>query len=332
MPYFRLQARLWFKTKQLRVLVSAAISLVGLLFAEVAWAERVLSIDTIPDFNFGTWANAGSLSATTSVCAASWDTTGDKGLNYRTLIDNVFSATDYYLYLGGNTAATGNSRIKITFEHKDSFTSAWEVMSVDSFEQPQKGQPPNCPGGNNFQLRVNISSTELSSKLGGEYIGYFSPELKDGNLSATAPSFSVSISVGGVPEVKISHLDSINFGQHSGLGDISATETFCIYSSADNGAYRISISSTGQDAEGHYLVATASADKIPMAVSFVDNGTGPGTTALTDNFAYGNGDNSDTDCSGGDNAALTFDLQESDLQAASTGQYSEQITLLVEPE
>lgn len=324
------------QTKNKLVMLALALACLLSLSINEAAAEKTISIETARDYEFGIWANAGSLSSTQTLCAVAWDDkNGGSSKNYSTLVQNIMGSGGYYLYLDGNDSATGTSRIQVTMAHADSSdNNTFETLIEDSWEsQKQRGQAPGCPNGPSSQLRVDIASTELANKLGGDYIGYFRQSIKEGREKVDAQgSFAVSITIGGVPQVQISHLGSIDFGAHSGLGDLSASESFCIYSSAPNGAYRLSISSVGQDANGHYLEDLSSTDRIPLAVLYANNGTGPGTIPITNNYVYGNGDSINTNCSGNDNTTLTLRLAEADLQAASTGRYSGQITILVEPE
>lgn len=305
------------------------------LSIEDAHAERFLTIETLQDYDFGTWANAGSLSTSNTVCAVAWDSgAGGKERNYSVRVD-ALAGSGYTLFLDGDSSANASSRIQINIDHADSLNSSpYETLVEGQWEnQKQKGQAPGCPNGDNSDFRVSIESTELSGKLGGTYFAYFQQSIREGNDTATAlGSFAVSVTIGGVPQVQISQLDSINFGQHSGLGDLSASESFCIYSSAVAGAYRMSISSTAQDSAGHYLTESLGSDRIPLTILYSANGTGPGTTPVTDNFVSGNGDSASTNCSGSNNTTLTLQLSELDLQAASSGSYTEQLTLLIEPE
>lgn len=311
-----------------RPVLSCLALLFTVLFADPSEAQTV-TLGSLADYNFGSWANAGNLSQTNNTCGTAILSNG-RASNYQTtLTDELTAATgSFYLYLDGDTAS---SSIEITIEQQDLFSDDWEFLTESTADNSQDSPDSNCPSGNNYYLRVNIASSEMSGKPGGDYEGFFRATITKGSKTASR-DFYVYLTVAASPEVQISHLNSINFGQHQGVGDISVTETFCVYSSASGGTYRISVDSTGESGGNHYLVATSGPDKIPMTIRFADNGTGPGTVTLNANSTTGNGHTSSTDCAGTDNAALTFSLDESDLQAASTGTYSEQITILIVPE
>jgi hypothetical protein len=220
-------------------------------------------------------------------------------------------------------------------EHADALDrNTFVTLSENTWStQARNGQPPLCPSGENYKLRVSISSTELSTKLPGDYTGVFRQSVDSGNTRVDASnSFTVSITVSGISQVKISRLDSVNFGTHSGLQNITVTEKFCVYSSAANGAYRLSINSANQDANGHYLIGPAGADLLPMSITFAANAVGPATEPISNNSVRGAGNTLSDSCSGGDNAMLTLSLEEADLQAASTGSYAGLLVLLIEPE
>ncbi len=335
MPISRSNFRFGFIQTKIKLAVVALFLIFSLpLSIEHAVAQRSLSIETARDYNFGIWANAGNLSSTQTLCAVAWDAK-NAGRNYSVLLRNLIAGGGYYLYLDGDVNATGTSRIQISFAHADAFSgNTYETLIEGSWEtQKQKGQAPGCPNGGNSHLRVNIESTELASKRGGDYIGYFRQSIKEGSLQVDAIStFAVSLTIGGVPNVQISHLDSIDFGAYSGFGDLSADESFCVYSASYNGAYRLSVSSTGQDVNGHFIEEVSGLGRIPLTILYAASGAGPGSEVITNNYVYGQGDSASTDCSGKENTTLTLQLSESDLQSAPTGTYSGQLTILVEPE
>ena len=308
--------------------VHSAFLLAFLLISTPALGQRQAALDPIADYDFGSWANAGSLSLTNTTCATMIRNNGSLD-EYRVRVSDLYTSAsgNFYLFLDGNNASTS---IEVTVEHMDISEGTYDLLQEGSQVEDDHDSPAvNCPSGDNLYLRVNIASSELAGKPGGDYEGYFALRVKRGNALATE-NFYVRVTVAASPKVQISHLDSVDFGQHNGLGDLSVTETFCIYSS--EGSYNISVDSTGRTGGNHYLLATSGGDEIPLAILFADNGTGPGTVQLNANTASGTGHTSSTDCAGTDNASLTFQLAESDLQAASTGTYSEQITILIVPE
>lgn len=317
------------------VLMASALMCMLSLSVEEAAAQRVLTIESASDFDFGVWANAGSVSSTQLLCAVSWNQTTNRARTYNTLVQNLQRNGSFHLYLDGNRNATGSSRITISMEHADALDgNTFEILQENNWSnQDRNGQPPLCPSGKNYKLKISISGTELATKLPGDYTGVFQQSISSGRTEVVASSsFAVAITVGGISQVKISRLDSVNFGTHSGLQNISVTEKFCVYSSAANGAYRLSISSASQDANGHYLIGPAGADPLPMSIAFADNAVGPATEPITNNSVQGTGNTLSDSCSGGDNAMLTLSLEEADLQAASTGSYTGLLVLLIEPE
>ena len=316
------------------VLMALALMCLSLSVEEAA-AQRVLTIEAASDYDFGVWANAGSVSSTQTLCAVAWRTGNNRSTAYTTRVQNLERNGSFEIYLNGDRNATGSSRITISMEHADALDrNTFVTLSENTWStQARNGQPPLCPSGENYKLRVSISSTELSTKLPGDYTGVFRQSVDSGNTRVDASnSFTVSITVSGISQVKISRLDSVNFGTHSGLQNITVTEKFCVYSSAANGAYRLSINSANQDANGHYLIGPAGADLLPMSITFAANAVGPATEPISNNSVRGAGNTLSDSCSGGDNAMLTLSLEEADLQAASTGSYAGLLVLLIEPE
>jgi len=301
--------------------------------------NQAIYIDAPANYNFGLWANAGNLSDIKTSCAVATQIQGSNGLsskNYSVKVTNLDTGDGFYLYLDGNTSNTGNRRIEVSIKHADILAGTpFEFLYSDLYEsQKHPGQLPGCVSGHNSALKVDIGSAELSSKIAGDYVGNFEIWIKEGGDEFPSPtSFSISVSVGGFAKVQISHLDTVSFGQYSGTGNLSADESFCVYSEGINGAYRISLSSASQDSSGNfYMTESASGDQLPLQIFFSDSGFGSGTIPMTSNYVSAIGDFNDTNCSGNDNATLSMLLAASDLQSARSGIYQDVITILVEPE
>lgn len=313
--------------------IAFSLTLISLGTSNTYGQSDELSIETPSDYVFGTWTT-GSLSQTTLSCVVA--VRGGKTKNYKTKVVNVDTGDGFYLYRNGVTSSTGNERIEVTFEHTDTLqgSNPYELLYHDNYEsQPHTGQDQGCPNGDNSSLKVSISASELSGKLGGDYIGYFDQVIRESSLEAsTMQAFAVEVTVGAVAQVQISHLDGISFGQYGSTGDLSADEHFCVHSSAANGAYRLSVSSNNQASGNFFMVDSSINASIPMAVLFSASGSGSGTIPMTSNSVSATGDSSSTDCSGGDNATLTMSLTEADLLAAKTGSYVETLIIFVEPE
>lgn len=316
------------------ILIVFSLTLMTLGASNTHGASNELSIETPNDYDFGTWTT-GSLSDTTLSCAVSFR--GNKQKNYRIKVENVDTGDGLYLYRNGVTSSTGNERIEVTIEHTDVLNGGnpYEVLFEDVYEnQSHEGHEPGCPSGDNSSLRVSISASELSGKLGGDYIGYFDLWIKESNSEvSTTTSFAIEITVGAVSQVQISRLDTVAFGQYGSSGNLSFDEHFCVHSSASNGGYRLSVSSTNQDSNGNFYMADdSSGATIPLSILFSASGSGSGTIGMTSNAVSANGDSGSTNCSNTDNATLTMVMTEAVLQAAETGSYSETLEILVEPE
>ena len=303
-----------------------------------AIAKDFIDAGRINDILFGTWSNSGNWSTTTSHCVVSATSKKPRGgastVYYNAKVRNRDANDGFYLYLNGNKNATGNEKILISIEHRDLLEpSAYESLSENQYDtHPHNGQFDKCVSGDNSELRVNVSASELATKVNGDYSGRYAFVAQNDDRNGRA-RFDIEISVQRSTEVKISKLDPVNFGQHSGVGNLRADERLCVYSSTTNGSYRLSINAANQDAGGNfYLAESISGALIPMAVRFSDSATGSATNTILNGFFNGFGNNSSADCGGGNNATLTLSMDEADLQAASTGNYSETLVILVEPE
>lgn len=318
-----------------------SLPLLALFCVEESMAQdRALEIETPTDYNFGTWSNSGSVSASTTTCAVSAQNVSRQddwsSRNYKVKVKNLDTSAGFYLFLDGDSSNTGSRRIKIDMYHADLLDSGFYELLVENIyeSQNQKGQAPGCPDGDNSSLRIDISAAELGGKVSGDYSGEFEIWIQESNSEVVSTgSFLVLITVGGAAKVKISNLDNIDLGQYSGTGAITKNETFCVYSESINGAYRISLSSTNQDSSANfYLMDDSTGEKIPLQIYFSDSGTGPGTTPMTANSVSALGNSADPYCAGIDNATVTMALSAQALEVARAGSYRSTLLLLVEPE
>lgn len=295
--------------------------------------NTILTIETPDDYNFGTWTT-GSLSQTTLSCAVA--ERDNKTKNYKTKVENLDTGDGFFLYRNGVTSSIGNERIQVTIEHTDTLqgSNPYELLYENVYEnQKHKAQEDGCPNGDNSSLKVSISNSELSTKLAGNYIGYFDQWIKEGKKKAVTTSpFTIEITIGAVSQVQISRLDTVAFGQYGRSGNLSADEHFCVHSSASGGGYKISVSSENEASGNFYMVDDSTGATIPLSILFSASGSGSGTINMASNTVSAIGDSGSTNCSNTDNATLTMLMTEADLLAAETGSYSERLEILVEPE
>jgi len=296
--------------------------------------------DFSSDFLFGTWSDDGSVSVSQTQCIASASTAHPNGnggvaFPYYVKVSNLNDTGGYYLYLDGNSANTGNSRIEVIIKHRDLFdTSGFEQLQPDTYDtHAHDGQFKNCASmGAKSELDISILSTELSQVVTGSYSGSF--RLTGlGGTSGTREidsDFSITITVNG-SLVRITSVDNIALGTYAQSGNVIANERFCVYSQTGN--YALTVSSTNQDNSGNFnLLNTVSSTLLPYSLSFIDSGSGQGTSAVSNLALSGSGDSSSETCGGTNNATLTLTIDEQGLQASETGSYSDTINLTIAPE
>ncbi|MEX2489797.1 MAG: hypothetical protein WD356_09775 [Pseudomonadales bacterium] len=304
--------------------------------------EEHVDLDPLNDFVFATWGSGDGNQAASQVgCAASANTNrpspqpGDETLPYDFKVTNASGGAGFYIYLDGNNANSGNSRLAIQFRHRDLMAgSGAEYLTHDVFDtHDHDGQFKNCMDGDNSQLEVSINEAELAAVRAGNYTGSFSAEIRGGvnGTTTSAEDFQVSIDVTDM--VRISSMDNIDLGSWEGTGSINATETFCVYSNNDSASYNISISSPNQDGSANfYLVNSDTSAQVFYLLSFNDNVGGGAGSMVSDVAISGTGANNSIDCDGGDNAKLTVDIAETNLTNVPADAYGDTLTLVVSPE
>lgn len=147
----------------------------------------------------------------------------------------------------------------------------------------------------------------------------------DGTLGLTSAGTSI-INIGKQNAVQITDVDDLNLGT---AGSLSATATesdsVCVFSST--GAYNITLSS----ANGAFILSDVNTTT-DIAYS-VDWTAGTATTAVYNTAITGLvGDSTAVDCGATTNATFSVSVTAANFNAADPGNYSDTLTLLVQPE
>lgn len=126
--------------------------------------------------------------------------------------------------------------------------------------------------------------------------------------------------------VRISDVDDLVLGSFSSLSNsLTVLDALCVYSSS--GAYGVTITSSNGD---FALKDDETATTIPYAIDWL-----AGSLISVD---YGSvlvglsGDASNVDCGGSSNAGFQATVTAADFNAADPGDYSDTLTLLIQPE
>lgn len=321
-------------------LLESKILLVLLLLSAVApaHARDYIRTEALNDFDFGTWSVSGNLSMQQLHCIGSADTTQTSGfgrrdntVNYELRIDNTSSSlSDFYLYLDGNYASWSSPRLPIRIYHED-------VLSGDGAEQLREGRYESqnhegqffgCPYGLNSAITVEIDAADMADLEGGYYEETFRLRARNGDDNDSL-FFTVSVNIQNGSSVRVSRLDTINFGSYEGIGNLEQQEAFCVHSTSAGRGFQLSVSPLLGDANAFTLVSDSGEDAIPLQVS-LSSGGGGGSNVTPGSGVSGTG-SAQADCNASDNVSLDFLIQEQDLQAASTGLYGQTLVLMVEP-
>jgi len=320
-----------------------------LLYAGGAGAKQADYVDVgrTSNPNFGTWAIGDGTQVSTQVlCTASANydnvyldpppVVSPPAVHeaYQFKVTTLAAPSGYYLYLNGDDTLTGNARMAVQFEHQDTMEPAsFETLVDDAYDtHVHKGQFRNCRNGDNSELRMTLTAAELQKAQAGSYSADFRAGAIGGS-SGTAVStsdFNARINVGTAAQV--SGLDNIAFGLWSGTGDLTNSDTFCVYSNTAGATYNITITSPNQDASSNFFLANAGATAtIPYQLQFKDDLLVGGETTVTGATLSGVGNNQVPDCGGINNARLTVTLLATDLSVATNDTYTDTITILVVP-
>lgn len=329
--------RRYMKMTEARRCLLLLLSLPLTCFAE---RDDFFEIDSPDQVSVGVVRTGGSAVVSAIFCVASADTDSRRPRNrdevypYSLRID-PYVGQEFVLFSSGRWWGSDET-VPVQISHRDILdATGYERLTPGAWESHgHRGQFRDCrENGENSELRFEIDLTGQAGVAPGNYGAYFRLSGYGGSSGnqMDAAWLYIEATVEDVgARVRVSRLDDLLLGRYSGFGGLDATESFCVFSSVES--YRISISGNGNQGDTFFVEEDQSGERIPMTVQFADNALGVGGTEVTGMPLTGSGDSRSEDCGGADNAALTVSLTEADLRAASSGNYTETLTLLVEPE
>ncbi|MEE4298418.1 MAG: hypothetical protein V2J24_03155 [Pseudomonadales bacterium] len=309
----------------IRRIARSAVLLLAVVSTNVSAS---LLIENIPDIDLGTWTpGMGPVSVTQDFCVES-NFLFFAAVDWAGRLTDLSGASTAGQFRLGN--ASGTSAVGFTARLVDLVTNASEELQPGVLTpMDQTGAFRNCPNGINARLEFSFEARDLEGAGAGAYEGDFEfyafgqnnfPRPQDGT-----DTFRLRIRV---PElVQVSDLDDIALGAYGGFGDLSGTDSVCVYRNDAAAAYEVQ--AHGQGA-GNAFVLEQGASSVPFEVEF-DDGTGYAPLSAGEARAAGGADSASTSCGGAANAALRVTVRETDLASADAGAYAGTLTLTVAP-
>ncbi|HEY9033720.1 MAG TPA: hypothetical protein VIN71_07280 [Pseudomonadales bacterium] len=295
-------------------------------------AVRFQSLDPGKNVNLGTWPGVGSMTLNVDFCAVSFSGNGQ----------NAVSAP-YQLRVANQDAALVNASFQLSnlndptqallvdLDFIDQYSNGFETLSPNTWTaQDKTGALNQCPLGNNARILLTLQEASLAAVFGGSYRGSFTVEAMggDGGTESKSTFFTINLTINSL--VQISGLNDFLFPFYLGSGDLSLSDSFCIYR---NGAGTYQVTLSGSGAGGAFVINNGIQD-MPYQVTYDD---GTGAVAVTANTPLTNRQNifnANLSCDGGinNNATLALTLLQADLINASQGNYTGILTIMVAPE
>jgi hypothetical protein len=147
---------------------------------------------------------------------------------------------------------------------------------------------------------------------------------QDGLLGITSTG-QIGVRVGLPNQVQVTRLDDIDFGTYSGTNDLVGIEEFCVYARGSNpgGVYNINLISQNSSTPGIFHLNNG-VDDLEYSVNFDDTEllANPQPMVSGQQITAQQGSNSRS-CQGGNNAALEVRIVQGDLDAVSSGTYTD---------
>ncbi len=318
--------------------------LLNLLIVFLLWgfpshshAANVIEVQALNTFDFGTWSMAGNLRMQNQHCIGSADTprksgwsARDKKVAYQVTASSVSAPSSFNLYLDGVMTSVVSRKIPIRLYHEDTLAGNGAEQLQPSVKESHAhvGQFLTCPSGINSALTVEIDSAFLAEVEPGMYEETFRLLVENSDSSAEI-FFTVSVIVNNGASVRISGLNTIQFGSYNGPGNLHQQETFCVHSSSVGGGFSLQITPLRGIANAFTLVSDATGDIIPVHMTL--SATGASAETVTPGVPLSGTGSTSANCNALDNVSLDIIIEAADLEAASSGRYTQTLVLLVEP-
>lgn len=279
-----------------------------------------ISVTGLGSLDLGTWdPSLGPISTTTDFCVASTQGGSGNPVDYEAQLDQFAATTPFELI-----SLSGPSEVLPTTVYFQADPTPLEVLTPGVPTARDKDGVPACTGYNNAHLRFDINVLDLSQAAAGSYRASFTALFRNSNGSGfTTVNFDVDLII---PEmIRISDLNDIPLGTFDGVNDLIASDDICVYRNNLAETYTVSASGSG----GSFEVDNG-VDVIPYQVEYDDSN---GFVTLTDSSptAMANADSALLDCGGTPVATLRITTLATDMTSASSGLYTDTLTLTVAP-
>ena len=153
----------------------------------------------------------------------------------------------------------------------------------------------------------------------------------DGQLGASS-SGSSEVTVTKEDLVLITGVGDLDLGAYtSTAADLSLSDALCVYSSTS--AYKLTVTSANAS-DSFQLEDVIGGSTIPYALTWADSSGNPNTVEPSGTIGNLSGNQTSTSCSdsSGTNASFSVTVLAADFNNAPPGNYSDTLTLMIEPE
>lgn len=281
--------------------------------------------------NFNNWSGSGSSTIAVSFCVTS--------VIGRTRTSTIIAPYEIKLRTRNspsNTpfqleATSGNDqRLPVTVTYSDLLGTASEQLLPNTYTaQDKQGETFQCPQGLNASLQLVINRSDLAIAAAGNYQARLRIVARGGDNGTERQRKNMTINITVDDIVKLQGMDDLLLGNYSGNGDVSATESFCVYSNG-SGAYQVTANGNGNNGDFALL---SNGTAVPYSVEWNDGSSVSPVSANSNLTQRQNATSDVTTCSsGGSNASINIRLLEADLNSSPAGNYRGTLTLIIAPE
>lgn len=334
-------------TQLMRALLQLQIAILS-LFSCLSYAE--VSISGLENIRISAWAGtSGDLRGSDSYCALSY-TQQCTGPWWNRRCTRTAQDYDVAAYTDGASDGAGNfylqhstssSLLPVRFEWINPQLGAFAMTNYLVTGETAPPTSPYAPGATgcsdlNAQntIAIIVNAADIGSAPAGMYSETFRIDmcrLNGGGNSSGDCVYPVAFSVELPDLIQITRLDDVAFGVWSGAGELQRVEQFCVFR---NGASSFSLVATGSSDQNNSFHLQNGGSLLPYEIEV---GDGTAWIPMTPGNLLSSGDtsfvgSSRRDCGGEDSHSLRMSILEADLRAASSGDYRDTVTVVVEPE
>jgi hypothetical protein len=273
----------------------------------------------------GTWLYTGGLRTNTGYCMVG-TRNGNQRRSFHWLFSDIGEAGNYYL---AQNQFGDQVQFRMRYYRPSAATyrnlNAGAARRIDDGLLDCSGQ-----GQSPFSLEVYVREQDLQGQAAGTYVANMDIYTTTNKNTFDPLSFDTMEVRFTIPKgIQVNQLDDITLGVYGGSGNMSADESFCVYT-AGTSTYSLLVSDDSANSGFAMTHTLLPSEQLSYQLSYSNTTIAPTTFSVTENVSI-NTQTSDgiVNCGNGELATLSVFVAENDILALKAGVYQSIISLVV---